>query len=104
MVAGKFSDGQYESLPSAQSYQTLVSVYKLALSLVSSKTEIWARLRQLGNAVKLFNVLLSSQKARCLKITEKSLIQHCERSELRLHFEWTKVHKKCQKLSILEIF
>ena len=72
MVAGKFSDGQYESLPSAQSYQTLVSVYKLALSLVSSKTEIWARLLcQLGNAVKLFNVLLSSQKARCLKITEK---------------------------------
>ena len=22
----------------------------------------------------------------------KSLIQHCERSELRLHYEWTKVH------------
>ena len=22
----------------------------------------------------------------------KSLIRHCERSELRLHFEWTKVH------------
>ena len=21
---------------------------------------------------------------------------HCERSELRLHFEWTKVHQKCQ--------
>ena len=29
---------------------------------------------------------------RCLKIT-KSLIQHCERSELRLHFEWTKVNQ-----------
>mgnify|MGYP001208987541 FL=1 len=29
--------------------------------------------------------------SRCLKIT-KSLIQHCERSELRLHFEWTKVN------------
>ena len=28
----------------------------------------------------------------------KSRIQHCERSELRLHFEWTKVHKKCQKM------
>ena len=28
----------------------------------------------------------------CLKITEKSLKLHCERSELRLHFEWTKVH------------
>ena len=27
----------------------------------------------------------------------KSRIQYCERSELRLHFEWTKVNKKCQK-------
>ena len=68
VVAGKFSDGQYESLPSAQSYQTLVSVYKLALSLVSSKTEIWARFSQLGNAEKLFNVLLSSQRHTSLKV------------------------------------
>ena len=30
----------------------------------------------------------------------KSRIQYCERSELRLHFEWTKVHTKCQKSSI----
>ena len=28
----------------------------------------------------------------------KSLIQHCERSELRSHFEWTKVNSKYQKL------
>ena len=28
----------------------------------------------------------------------KSRIQHCERSELRLHFEWTKVNQKCQKM------
>ena len=34
----------------------------------------------------------------------KSLILHCERSELRLHFEWTKVHEKCQKWSILASF
>ena len=34
----------------------------------------------------------------------KSRIQHCERSELRLHFEWTKVHLKCQKWSILASF
>ena len=34
----------------------------------------------------------------------KSLIQHCERSELRLHFEWTKVNKQCQKWSILVSF
>ena len=27
----------------------------------------------------------------------KSLIQHCERSELHLHIEWTKVHEKCPK-------
>ena len=25
----------------------------------------------------------------------KSLIQHCERSELRLLFVWTKVYQKC---------
>ena len=34
----------------------------------------------------------------------KSLIQHCERSELRLHFECTKVDQKCQKWSILTSF
>ena len=34
----------------------------------------------------------------------KSLIQHCERSQLRLHFDWTKVSLKCQKLSILASF
>ena len=27
----------------------------------------------------------------------KSRIQHCERSELHLHFEWAKVSQKCQK-------
>ena len=39
-----------------------------------------------------FYILLLSSDTRCLKITEKSLIQHCERSELRLHFELAKVH------------
>ena len=34
----------------------------------------------------------------------KSLIQHCERSELRFHFEWTKVHEKWQKLVNLASF
>ena len=34
----------------------------------------------------------------------KSLIQHCERSELRLHLDWTKVNSKCQKWSILASF
>ena len=34
----------------------------------------------------------------------KSLIQHCERNKLGLHFKWTKVHYKCQKWSILQQF
>ena len=47
--------------------------------------------------------------SRCLKITEKvsfniASIQHCERSELHLHSEWTKVNYKCQKWSILASF
>ena len=33
----------------------------------------------------------------------KSLIQHCERSELLLHFEWTKVNKKCHFGEFLKI-
>ena len=33
----------------------------------------------------------------------KSRIQHCERSELNLHFEWTKVHEKCQKWLICRV-
>ena len=40
------------------------------------------------------------QKYLCtvFKNHRKSLIQHGEQSELHLHFEWTKVHKKCQKM------
>ena len=41
--------------------------------------------------------LQSSQNSLSIKVFEnhrKSLIQHCERSELRLHFEWTKVFKQ----------
>ena len=34
--------------------------------------------------------------------SQKSLIQHCERSELRLPFEWTKVNEKCQLWRLFE--
>ena len=34
---------------------------------------------------------IKEMKTRCLKITEKSLIQHYERSELSLQFEWLEV-------------
>ena len=36
----------------------------------------------------------NSPPPQCLKITGKSLIQHCERSEHRLHFEETKLTVK----------
>ena len=38
------------------------------------------------------------------EIRQKSPIQYSERSELRLHFECTKVHQKCQKWSIWRFF
>ena len=41
--------------------------------------------------------LKTIKSTQCLKIPEKSLIQHCERSEQRLHFRWPKVNQKCQK-------
>ena len=48
--------------------------------------------------------LYRTQKNTVFENHRKSLIQHCERSELRLHFEWTKVDLKCQKLCILTGF
>ena len=37
-----------------------------------------------NNFISLFGTVFENHR--------KSLIQHCERSELRLHFEWTKVN------------
>ena len=42
--------------------------------------------------------------AQCLKITEKVSFNIASRSELHLHFEWTKVNQKYQKWSILSSF
>ena len=45
---------------------------------------------------KVFLQLFAEQNSKVLMSVfenhKKSLIQHCERSELRLHFEWTKVY------------
>ena len=41
---------------------------------------------------------------KCMVFITKSLFQHCERSELRLHFEWTKVDLKCQKIVNYGVF
>ena len=38
------------------------------------------------------NERVSSYLGTVFENHRKSLIQHCERSELRLHFEWTKVN------------
>ena len=35
---------------------------------------------------------------------KKSLIQHCERSELRLHFEWTKVIENAKNSQFWQVF
>ena len=37
-----------------------------------------------------------------MKIFKKNIIQNCERSELRLPFEWTKVNEKCQLWRLFE--
>ena len=44
-----------------------------------------------------------SSHPRCLKITEKGLIQHGERSELRLHFEWPKM-PNAKNVSLWRVF
>ena len=41
-----------------------------------------------------------TEKAQCLK--RKSINQHCDRSELYLHFEWRKVHEKGQNFENLK--
>ena len=53
--------------------------------------------------VNLIAVLFCNQLSHCTLIENhrKSQFQNCERSELRLHFERTKVYLKGQKWSIL---
>ena len=48
-----------------------------------------------GSAPKKF--IKSTKKGTVFENHRKSLIHHYERSELHLQFDWTKVHKKCQK-------
>ena len=54
---------------------------------------------------KIGKKLLSNTQCTVFENHRKSLIQHCERSQLRLHFEWRqKLIKKCQNWSILASF
>ena len=54
--------------------------------------------------LKFSNVNKISENPTVVENRPKSRNQNCERSELRLHFEWTKVHQKCQKCCILTSF
>ena len=59
------------------------------------------------STIRLTKVLASQEKSyfcTVFKNCQKSRIQYCERSELRLHFEWTKVNQKRRKWSILASF
>ena len=71
-------------------------VFKIQPSDINQK-EIDSALPKAGKVAKVGLVTVFENH-------RKSLIQHCERSELRLHFEWTKVNSKCQKWSILANF
>ena len=51
-----------------------------------------------------FTILAFSTNYTVFENYRKSRVKNYERSELRLHFEWTKVDLKCQKLCILTGF
>ena len=55
-------------------------------------------------AIKKYQKIKEPYQGTVFENHRKSLIQHCERSELRLHFEWTKVHQNMPKWSILASF
>ena len=59
-------------------------VFKIQPSDINQK-EIDSALPKAGKVAKVGLVTVFENH-------RKSLIQHCERSELRLHFEWTKVN------------
>ena len=58
------------------------------------------RLTSLGNEDDDLNLTMRKEKRGGSTVFEnrpKSRIQHCKRSELRLHFKWPKVNQKGQK-------
>ena len=73
----------------------------MLFSLKKGKGSLWEALKYPGIRFQLFQP--SRDSITMFENHPKCLIQHCERSELRLHFEWTKVHSKCQKWSIWRV-
>ena len=57
--------------------------------IVSSSTAVVCIIAQIPNCCAKYNC---RHRHMVFENHRKSLIQHCQRSELRLHFEWTKVN------------
>ena len=84
MVGGKYIDGQYimqmKSLNKEPMEHGRSRVFQEHVEALTKDGLIQSK------------VLIISKYITVVENHRKSLIQHCERSELRLHFEWTKVH------------
>ena len=52
---------------------------------------------QEGTDIQIARLATFFNNLTALENRPKSRIQHCERSEQRLQFEWTEIHQKCQK-------
>ena len=77
---------------------TMMLLYVMIKNEISQVKETNVHIPK-GDSIPFLSVCpLSSIALRTLfENRPKSPIQYCERSELCLHFEWTKVHWKCQK-------
>ena len=67
-------------------------IYEHVEDMLGHKINPWLKI--CWKYVSPFVIMVSSHHSCQITVFEnhrKSLIQHCERSELRLHFEWTKV-------------
>ena len=95
------SEGSLGTWPStAIERRTIERIWRASRNLWSSRRKCWSSYHS-------GQTLCDGSMHRVSTVFEnhrKSLIQHCERSELRLQIEWTIVNYKCQKWSILASF
>ena len=65
--------------------------------------KIWLMIKKYENGM-LIVLNFSARMNTVFENQRKTFIQHCERSELSLHFEWTKVHKNANNSPIWRFF
>ena len=96
LVLPRYSSHKYQQYYSTAAYKILYpTTYNGYVSCICDTIKLCHKEPTEENSVCTY---------KCMLFITKSLIQHCERSELRLHFEWTKVALKCQKSSIMGCF